>query len=167
MEPLIPIERVEKRILFFRGQKVMLDSDLAELYNVATKNLNKAVARNMSRFPEDFMFQLSRSEYDSLRFQFGTLKKGQHSKYLPRVFTEQGVAMLSSVLRSQRAIHVNIAIMRAFVNLRRMIASHKGLARRLNALEQKYDGQFAEVFERIRELMDESDEPKRRIGFQP
>ena len=113
----MPPQHIERRIYLIRGQKVMLDSHWAELYGVATKNLNKAVTRNMDRFPEDFMFQLSKEEYASLRFQIGTLKRGQHSKYLLRVFTEQGVAMLSSVLRSKRAAHVNIAIMRAFVNL--------------------------------------------------
>ena len=143
----------------------MLDKDLANLYGVLTKNLNKAVARNLNRFPQDFMIRLSKVEYDSLRFQFGTLKKGAHSKYLPYAFTEQGVAMLSSVLKSKRAIEVNIAIMRAFVKLREMLSTHKKLARKLQELEKKYDAQFKVVFEAIRQLMREEKGPKTPIGF--
>ena len=143
----------------------MLDKDLAGLYGVLTKNLNKAVARNMDRFPADFMIRLTRKEYDSLRFQFGTLKKGKHSKYLPLAFTEQGVAMLSSVLRSKRAVQVNIAIMRAFVRLREILSTHKRLAQKLNALEEKYDAQFKVVFDAIRRLMTEEEKPKHGIGF--
>lgn len=165
MQPSLSAEALEHRIYFIRGQRVMLDRHLAELYAVSTKNLNKAVVRNLDRFPQDFMFQLSRAEYLSLRFQIGTLKKGQHSKYLPRVFTEQGVAMLSGVLRSKRAVHVNIGIMRAFVKLRRLIASYPGLARRLDELESKYDAQFKEVFDAIRSLMVPPTEPRRSIGF--
>ena len=164
---LIPVDRIEKAILLIRGQKVMLDADLAELYGVETRVLVQAVKRNIERFPEDFMFQLSKEEADFLRSQIVTLKKGrgQHSKYLPYAFTEQGVAMLSSVLRSQRAIQVNIEIMRAFIRLRRMLASHVELARKLDALEKKYDAQFRQVFEAIRQLM-APPEPKRRpIGF--
>ena len=164
---LIPAERIEKAILVIRGQKVMLDADLAALYGVETRVLVQAVKRNTERFPEDFMFQLSKEEADFLRSQIVTLKKGrgQHSKYLPYAFTEQGVAMLSSVLHSQRAIHVNIEIMRAFIRLRQMLASHVELARKLDALEKKYDAQFKQVFEAIRQLM-APPEPKRRpIGF--
>ena len=120
------------------GQKVILDRDLAELYGVTTGNLNKGVRRNPDRFP-DFMFQLKQEEYESLRFHFGILKRGQHSKYLPCAFTEQGVAMLSSVLNSSRAIEVNILIMRAFVRLRGMMSSHKELLRKLEEMEMKYD----------------------------
>ena len=136
---LIPAERIERSILLLRGQKVMLDSDLAELYGVETKTLNRAVKRNLDRFPADFMFRLSADEVEALRFQFGTLKlgRGQHRKYLPYAFTEQGVAMLSSVLRSQRAVQVNIAIMRAFVRLREILATHKDLALRLDELEEE------------------------------
>ncbi|MBI3553447.1 MAG: ORF6N domain-containing protein [Elusimicrobia bacterium] len=165
MDPMITVESIERRIFLIRGQKVMLDGHLAELYGVATKVLNRAVVRNIERFPEDFMFQLNKEEQEILRCQFGTLGWGRYSKYLPRVFTEQGVAMLSSVLNSQRAISVNIAIMRAFVKLRQMILSHKGLARRLKELEKKYDARFKIVFDAIRLLIDESEEPKRRIGF--
>ena len=164
---LIPVDRIEKAILLIRRQKVMLDADLAELYGVETRVLVQAIKRNLERFPEDFMFQLSKEEVDFLRSQIVTLKKGrgQHSKYLPYAFTEQGVAMLSSVLRSQRAVQVNIEIMRAFIRLRQMLASHVELARKLDALEKKYDAQFRQVFEAIRQLM-APPEPKRRpIGF--
>jgi hypothetical protein len=145
----------------------MLDTDLAILYGVPTKRLNEQVRRNKKRFPFDFMFQLTPEEVERLRSQFVTLNagRGQHRKYRPYVFTEQGVAMLSSVLHSERAIQVNIAIMRAFVQLREMIGSNKGLARRLNELEKKYDSQFRVVFEAIRELMAEPDPKVRRIGF--
>lgn len=145
----------------------MLDADLAELYGVSTKVLNQAVKRNAARFPNDFMFQLTGDEAAALRSQIVTLKagRGQHRKYRPYVFTEQGVAMLSSVLHSERAIQVNIAIMRAFVRLREMIGSNKVLARRLNELEKKYDAQFRVVFDAIRELMAEPESKPRRIGF--
>lgn len=162
---LILTERIERSILLLRGQKVMLDSDLAELYGVETKALNRAVKRNIGRFPEDFMFQLTKEEYDSLRFQFGTLKRGQHPKYLPHVFTQEGVAMLSSVLSSEKAIEVNILIMRAFVKLREMIASNKDLAKRLNELEKNYDTQFKIVFDAIRQLMTPPEPKKKKIGF--
>jgi hypothetical protein len=164
---LVPVERIERAILLIRNRKVMLDADLASLYGVETRVLVQAVKRNLERFPADFMFQLSKEEVDFLRSQIVTLKRGrgQHSKYLPYAFTEQGVAMLSSVLRSPRAIQVNIEIMRAFVRLRQMLASHAELARKLDALEQKYDAQFKAVFDAIRQLM-APPEPKRRpIGF--
>ena len=162
----IPAERIEKAIVLVRGQKVMLDRDLAELYGVTTGNLNKAVKRNLDRFPPDFMFQLKQEEYESLRFQFGILKKGQHSKYLPYAFTEQGVAMLSSVLRSKRAVHANIEIMRAFVRLRQFLSAHKELKQKLEEMEMKYDEQFQVVFEAIRQLMTPPDPPRKRIGFE-
>lgn len=167
MEALITLERIEKRILLFRCHKVMLDSDLAELYGVQTKVFNQAVKRNKSRFPPDFMFQLNQQEATALRSQIVTLKggRGQHRKYRPYVFTEQGVAMLSTVLNSERAIQVNIEIMRAFVRLREMIASNKQLARHLTELEKKYDLQFKVVFDAIRELMAPPESPRRRIGF--
>jgi len=162
---LIPVDRIEKAILLIRGQKVMLDADLAELYGVETKMLVRAVKRNINRFPTDFMFQLSKEEFDNLRFHFGTSSYWGGRRYRPYTFTEQGVAMLSSVLRSQRAIQVNIEIMRAFIRLRQMLASHVELARKLDALEKKYDAQFKQVFEAIRQLM-APPEPKRRpIGF--
>lgn len=166
MKELIPEEIIEKKIYIIRGRKVMLDNDLAQLYGVATGNLNKAVRRNIERFPHDFVFQITKKEYQSLRFQFGILKKGQHSKYLPYAFREQGVAMLSSVLRSKRAVQVNVEIMRAFVRLRKMLASHAGLARKLDALEEKYDEQFKVVFDAIRALMSPSEKPRKKIGFQ-
>lgn len=167
-QQLIPTETIERRILLIRGHKVMLDSDLADLYGVSTKRLNEQVRRNAKRFPPDFMLQLTKEEYDSLRSHFATLEKGRgkHRKYPPLAFTEQGVAMLSSVLTSERAIEVNIAIMRAFVRLREILATHKDLARKLEELEKKYDKQFAIVFEAIRQLMTPPEPPpKRRIGF--
>jgi hypothetical protein len=165
----VAIGRVERIILLIRGQKVILDSDLAQLYGVTTGNLNKAVKRNIDRFPNDFMFQLTPEEHKSLRFQFGSLEKGRHSKYLPYAFTEQGVAMLSSVLRSNRAIEVNIAIMRAFVRLRQILATHKELSRKLEDLERKlgdHDEQIKTIFEAIRQLMLPPDKKgKKKIGF--
>ena len=163
---VIPVEQIESIILFMRGHKVILDYDLAQLYDVTTGNLNKCVKRNLDRFPNDFMFQLTPEEYKSLRFQFGILKKGQHSKYLPYAFSEQGVAMLSSVLRSKRAVQVNIEIMRAFVRLRQMLTAHKDLERKLVALEKKYDEQFRVVFEAIRQLMSPPEQSKKKIGFE-
>ena len=145
----------------------MLDADLAELYGVPTKRLNEAVHRNAERFPEDFMFQLSREEAESLRSQIATLKtgRGQHRKFLPYAFTEQGVAMLSGVLSSPRAVQVNIAIMRAFVQMRRMLVSHEELARKVDALERRYDSRFRIVFDAIRALMEPPKTTRRRIGF--
>jgi hypothetical protein len=143
----------------------MLDSDLAELYEVATKRLNEQVQRNRNRFPLDFMFQLTPEEWNSLRSQFATLKRGEHRKYLPLAFTEQGVSMLSSVLHSDRAVRVNIEIMRAFVRLRQMLASNTELARKLEALEEKYDRQFKVVFDAIRQLMSPPETKRREIGF--
>ena len=165
---VIPVERIGNIIIFIRGQKIILDRDLAQLYGVTTGNLNKAVKRNLDRFPQDFMFQLTQEEYKSLRFQFGILEKGQHAKYLPYAFTEQGVAMLSGILNSPRAIQVNIEIMRAFVRLRQMLLTHAELARKLEVMERKYDAQFKVVFEAIRELMKPPKLPvisKRKIGF--
>jgi len=179
METLVPVEVIEKKILLIRGQKVMLDADLAELYGVETFNLNKAVKRNSERFPEDFMFQLTKEEAESLRFQIGILKtgeqtveikqgRGQHRKYLPYVFTEQGVAMLSSVLKSKRAIQVNIAIMRAFVKLKEMLSTNKELAYKLAQLEhkiEKHDGEIKLIFDAIRQLMVPPEAKKKKIGF--
>jgi hypothetical protein len=157
---------IERRIYLIRGHKVMLDADLAELYGVLTGNLNKAISRNRDRFPEDFMFQLSGDEFKNLRFQFGTSSSWGGRRYPPYAFTEQGVAMLSSVLKSKRAVQVNIAIMRAFVRLREMLATHKDLARKLDEMEKKYDGQLKIVFDAICKLMQPpSAPPKRRIGF--
>jgi len=186
---LVPVERVERMILFIRGEKVMLDSDLAELYGVETKRLNEAVKRHAGRFPADFMFQLSDAETTALRSQFATSNEatpiGQSAlksqlatsnterggrRYAPYAFTEQGVAMLSSVLNSERAVAVNIEIMRAFVRLRRWLMENKELAAKLDALERKYDVQFKAVFDAIRQLMQPTPlpanaAPSRRIGF--
>ncbi|MDD5154136.1 MAG: ORF6N domain-containing protein [Desulfovibrionales bacterium] len=161
----VSIEVVQRQIIVIRGEKVMLDRDLAELYGVETKQLKRAVRRNIDRFPPDFMFELTKEEYDALRRQFGALKRGEHAKYLPIAFTEQGVAMLSSVLNSKRAIEVNILIMRAFVQLRQMISSHKDLLRKVEEIEKKYDEQFQVVFEAIKQLMIPTEKPKRKIGF--
>jgi hypothetical protein len=165
---VIPVERITRAILLIRGQKVMLDEALAALYEVEVKVLNQAVGRNAGRFPADFMFQLTTEESAFLRSQFVTLKtgSGRHRKYLPYAFTEQGVAMLSSVLRSARAVRVNIEIMRAFVQLRQMLSSNADLARKLAALEKKYDAQFKVVFDAIRELMAPPEPPRKKpIGF--
>src|ERR1017187_7138160 len=162
----IPPERIERRILLVRGQKVMLDADLAELYEVETRELNQAVRRNLERFPDDFMFRLTDGEAAVLRSQTVTSNEGRGGRrYNPYAFTEQGVAMLSSVLRSTRAVQVNIAIMRAFVKLREIIASHHELARRLEEMESRYDTQFRAVFDAIRELMKPPEKPRRRIRF--
>jgi hypothetical protein len=165
MKTLIPLEVIERRILLIRGQKVMLSTHLAELYDVETRVLNQAVKRNISRFPQDFMFQLNTSEAEQLVSQNVIPHKKYFGGSLPYAFTEQGVAMLSSVLNSERAIKVNIEIMRAFVRLRRMLASHSELARKLDALENKYDAQFKVVFDAIRQLMAPSEPKKRPIGF--
>ena len=171
---LVPPERIERSILLIRGQKVMLDRDLVYLYGVTTKVLNQAVKRHEDRFPEDFMFQLTMEEAKiwwtevrsgSLRSQIVTLKRGQHIKYRPFAFTEHGILMLSSVLNSERAVQVNIEIMRTFVRLRRILASHADLARKLDSLEKKYDTQFKVVFDAIRELMKPPETKKRPIGF--
>ena len=167
MKALIPLEVIEQRILLIRGQKVMLSTHLAELYEVETRVLNQAVKRNISRFPEDFMFQLNTSEAEQLVSQNVIPHKKYFGGSLPYAFTEQGVAMLSSVLNSERAIKVNIEIMRAFAKLREIISQNKDLVRRLDELEKKYDAQFKMVFDAIRQLMapQESKRPKRRIGF--
>lgn len=166
----VPVEIIERRIYFIRNQKVMLDSDLAGLYEVTTFNLNKAVKRNLARFPEDFMFQLTKEEAESLRFQIGISKPSGRGgrRYLPYVFTEQGVAMLSSVLNSERAIEVNIAIMRAFVKLREMLLSNEELNQKFAALERKFavhDAQFKIVFDELRKLISAPEKPRRPIGF--
>ena len=165
---LIHSERIEKAIYLIRGEKVMLDRDLALLYGVETKVLNRAVKRNLQRFPSDFMFQLTGEEADLLRCQIGTSNKGRGGRrYLPHVFTEQGVAMLSSVLNSERSILVNIEIMRAFVKLRQLLASNSELSRRLEELENKYDRQFRVVFDAIRQLMATPARDGKEIGFRP
>ena len=163
---ILPPELIESKILLIRGKKVMLDQSLAELYRVETRALNQAVKRNLPRFPEDFMFQLTKKEAEALlRSQFVILKKGQHYKYLPYVFTENGVAMLSSVLNSERAIMVNIQIMRTFTRLREILSSHEELKQKLAQMEQKYDDNFKVVFDAIRALMAPQEKPKKKIGF--
>jgi len=165
---IIPLERVAQSIRWIRGQKVLLDSDLATLYGVPTKVLNQAVRRNSARFPEDFMFQLAAEETRSLRSQFVTLKRGQHLKYRPYAFTEQGIAMLSTVLNSERAIKVNIAIMRVFVKLRGVLETNGKLAPKFSELEQhvgKHDEEIAAILEAIRQLMAPPEKPLREIGF--
>jgi hypothetical protein len=184
---LIPPERIDGSIRLIRGQKVMLDQDLAGLYGVPVRTFNQAVQRNLARFPDDFMFQLTWEEAEALRSQIVILKppegtvpataadsprksrRGQHLKYRPYAFTEQGVAMLSSVLRSERAVLVNVEIMRAFVRMRQLLAANADLARKLDALEKKYDAQFRAVFDAIRQLMapPPAPTPRRRIGFHP
>ena len=162
---LIPVEWIERRIFLIRGHKVMLSNDLAELYEVEPRILVQAVKRNIDRFPEDFMFQLSQEEFSILKSQIVISSWGGLRRATPYAFTEQGVAMLSSVLRSKRAIQVNIEIMRAFVRLRRLLASHADLARKLEAFEKKYDAQFKVVFDAIRQLMTPPETKRRPIGF--
>lgn len=163
---LIPTERIERSILLIRGQKVLLDSDLAELYGVTTKVLNQSVSRNRDRFPADFMFRLSAREKSEVVTNCDHLAKLKYSPTRPYVFTEQGVAMLSSVLRSPRAVQVNVEIMRAFVRLRQIFSTHADLAKKLDELEQKYDEQFKVVFDALRELMSPPERKKRPpIGF--
>ena len=156
---------IEGKIFLIRGHKVMLSIDLAELYNVEPKVLTQAVKRNVERFPSDFMFQFTYREFTNLKSQIVTSSWGGIRRAMPYAFTEQGVAMLSGILNSPRAIRVNIEIMRAFVRLRQMLISNVELARKLNALEKKYDAQFKVVFDAIRELMTPPDKPRRRIGY--
>jgi hypothetical protein len=163
---LISPERIEKAILLIRGERVMVDADLAEMYGVATKVLLRAVRRNTARFPKDFAYQLTAQEVTILRRQFGTSSSGWGGRRTrPWAFTEQGVAMLSSVLRSPRAVEVNVEIMRAFVRMRRWAVGYAELARRIDELEAKYDGQFAAIFEAIRRLMEPPAAPAREMGF--
>lgn len=163
---LVPTEIIENKIYLIRGHKVMLDRDLAKLYGLPTHRLNEQVKRNLERFPDDFMFQLSKEEAEALTSQFAISKKGRGGRrYLPYVFTQECVAMLSSVLHSRRAIAVNIQIMRVFVRLRQLLVSHKDLARKIEELESKHDAQFRVVFDAIRRLMREDEQPKGRIGF--
>ncbi len=163
---IVPTGLINQKIFFVRGTRVMLDADLAQLYGVATKNLNKAVKRNASRFPSDFMFQLSSKDLHSLRFQTGTSKTGRGGRrFAPYAFTEQGVAMLSSVLRSARAVQVNVAIMRTFVRLREMLATHEELRRKIDVMEKRYDARFQAVFDTIRQMLETPIPAKKPIGF--
>jgi hypothetical protein len=182
MAIILKPENLARLVFFVRSEKVMLDSDLATLYGVEARALNQAVARNRKRFPSDFMFQLTDKEYERIRSQFVTRSTGasvnssqivmssrkyRGRRYRPYAFTEQGVAMLSSVLRSERAVEVNIAIMRTFVQLRRLMDTNRDLARKIEALEKKYDEQFAVVFEAIKQLITPPAPAKKQIGFHP
>ncbi len=160
---VFPVERIVQSISMIRGEKVMLDSDLSALYGVETRALNQAVTRNTERFPDDFMFQLTPEEHESLRSQIVTLKsgRGQHRKYCPRAFTESGVAMLSTVLKSQQAIQVNIAIMRTFVRMREVLATHKDLARKV----AKHDKEIATLYDYLQKLLELPQSSKRQIGY--
>ncbi|MFC1517470.1 ORF6N domain-containing protein [Candidatus Margulisiibacteriota bacterium] len=169
---LVPLEVIENKILLIRGEKVMLDRHLAKLYGVPIKRLNEQVKRNTERFPEDFMFQLTKAEADRLRSQNATLKRGEHRKYLPYVFTELGVAMLSSVLNSKTAIQINMQIMRTFTKLRRILANNKELSRKFEAILKvhghklkEHDHHIAAIFNLINKLLDPDTKPKARIGF--
>ncbi len=164
---IITADRIERRIFYLRGVRVILSSDLAELYGVAAKALNQAVRRNLDRFPEDFMFQLDREEFYNLKSQIVTSNWGGVRRALPYAFTEQGIAMLSGVLKSSRAIRVNIEIMRTFVKLTRMLASNVELARKVDEMEKKYDRQFKTVFDTIRQMMAPAPVPPKPIGFRP
>ena len=164
---LVPAERIERAILLIREHKVLLDTDLAALYGVTVKRLNEQIKRNRERFPEDFMFQLTLEESERLRSHFATIKtgRGRHRKYLPYAFTEHGAIMAASVLNSPRAIEVSVAVVRVFVRLRLMLVSHADLARKLAAMEKKYDSQFKVVFDAIRQLMIPPESKRRKIGF--
>jgi hypothetical protein len=162
----VPIEKITSKVYLIRGHKVMLDRDLAELYKVETKQLKRAVRRNIDRFPDDFMFELTKAELENWRCQFGT-SKGERKglRYKPLAFTEQGVAMLSSVLRSKRAAQVNIQIMRAFIKLRQMYISHEDLKQKIASMERTYDENFRIVFEALKQLIDGEEKPKKKIGY--
>lgn len=161
---IVPVEKIEKAIFMIRGEKVLLDKDLALLYGVSTSVLNKAVTRNIDRFPPDFMFQITKEEFSNLKFHFGTSSWGGTRK-LPRVYTEQGIAMLSSVLRSKRAAQVNIAIMRTFVKLRQILADNALLRRKIEAMERKYDEKFQQVFAVLQQMVKVEKKPRRPFGF--
>ena len=164
---ILPAPAISQKIYFLRKTRVMLDSDLAHLYGVTTKNLNKAVKRNSDRFPSDFMFQVKEKELQILRFQSGTSSRAVHGgrRYMPYAFTEHGVAMLSSVLHSDRAVQVNIAIMRAFLRIRAMLATHEDLRRKIAEMEKRYDSKFHAVFATLRQMLETPIPPKRQIGF--
>jgi len=165
MGDIVPLERIASKIYLIRGMKVMLDRDLAELYDVETRTLVQAIKRNKQRFPPDFLFQLSKDEFDSLRSQIVISKGRGGRRYPPYAFTEQGIAMLSSVLNSDRAIQVNIQIMRAFSKLREMLSTHDDLKKKIEAMEKKYDQQFQVVFEAIKQLLEIEAKPRKEIGF--
>ena len=164
MTNILPIERATGKIYRIRGLSVMLDMDLAELYGLETRTLKQAVRRNINRFPDDFMFELTKTEFENLRSQI-VISSWGGLRFAPMAFTEQGVAMFSSVLRSKRAIKVNIQIMRVFIQLRQMYIRHEDLKQKIIAMELKYDRQFHVVFEAIKQLMEENEKPKRKIGY--
>jgi phage regulator Rha-like protein len=161
---IIPSERIINRIFVIRNEKVMIDRDLAELYGVKTKELNLAVKRNIKRFPADFMFQLFSEEFKNLRLQIETSSWGG-TRYMPYVFTEQGVAMLASVLNSERAINVNIQIIRTFVKIRKLLATNEALQRKVMQIEKKYDSKIKKIFDILKLLLEEEKKPKKQIGF--
>ena len=166
MSSLVPLEIINQKIIYLRDQKVMLDYDLAALYDVNTKRLNEAVKRNIERFPEDFMFQINDEEFENLRSHFATSsEKHGGRRYLPYAFTEQGIAMLSGVLRSEKAVQVNIAIMRAFVQMREAMLSNKDMARKIDEMESKYDGQFQIIFDALRSIFEAPVPDKPQIGY--
>jgi hypothetical protein len=174
VQPLVE-DKIINKIYLIRGNKIMLDFDLSGLYLVETKQLKRQVRRNIERFPEDFMFELNKEEYDSIRSQFGTLKRGEHSKYLPMAFTEQGVAMLSSVLSSKMAIEVNIQIIRVFSKMREMLLTHKDILLKLEQVEKnmmkqdgkmkKYEEDIQIIFKALKQLLNQPQQPRERIGF--
>jgi hypothetical protein len=167
MTKIVPIESIVSKIIFLRGEKVLLDRDLAELYEVETAQLKRAVRRNIDRFPDDFMFELTKKELDNWRCQFGTSNRDKMGlRHNPIAFTEQGVAMLSSVLRSKRAIHVNIQIMRVFTKLRQMVLENEDLMRELAEMRKQTDERFQIVFETLDQLLSIDNESKRKIGFE-
>ena len=161
---IVPVERITEKIYLIRNKKVMMDRDLAGLYGLETGQLKRAVRRNIERFPDDFMFVLTRDEFENLRCQIDASSWGG-TRYMPMVFTEQGVAMLSSVLQSKQAIHVNIQIMRAFTRLREMLSGYAELKAKIEDMEARYDGQFQAVFNAIKQLIEVEDRPKPKIGF--
>lgn len=165
MGNLIPVEFIEKRIFYLRTEKVMIDRHLAEMYGVDTRILNQAVKRNIKRFPPEFMFQLSKEERDEVITICDDLAALKFARTMPFAFTEHGLAMLSSVLNSDRAIQVNIEIIKSFVRLRKLLATHKELQKKIEDMEEKYDDQFRIVFQAIKQLLQEEEKPKRKIGF--
>ena len=165
MSSLIPVEYIEKRIFIIRDEKVMIDRHLADMYGVETRILNQAVKRNIKRFPHEFMFQLTKEEREKVITICDDLGSLKFARTMPFAFTEHGLAMLSSVLNSDRAIQVNIQIIKTFVRLRQMLAGHKDLQKKIEEMEAKYDKQFRVVFEAIKQLLSEEEKPKKRIGF--
>jgi phage regulator Rha-like protein len=166
----VPIESIVNKIIFLRSEKVLLDKDLAELYGVETKQLKRAVRRNIHRFPPDFMFELTKEEYDSLRYQFGTLKRGEHSKYLPMAFTEHGALMAANILKSKTAVSMSIYVVRAFIRMREELTSRRDLEERLDQIEKillVHDTELKELFEKIRPLLlPPPEKPRKKIGFE-